>query len=70
MLFPLAEEEEDVEVKQTYVSQYENMQITAVFQPCLAQKLTDSQSNSPHSKGTFYIDFNKVALHFLKLNIL
>ncbi|KAH9496215.1 hypothetical protein Btru_010515 [Bulinus truncatus] len=47
---PPTEEEEDVEVKQTYVSQYENMQITAIFQPCLAQKLTDSQLSSPLSK--------------------
>ena len=27
------EEDEDVEVKQTYVSQYESMHITAILQP-------------------------------------
>ncbi|RUS76645.1 hypothetical protein EGW08_015593, partial [Elysia chlorotica] len=42
------EEEQDVELKQTYVSKYETMQVTALPQPCLAQNLTDQQL---HSQG-------------------
>lgn len=37
-------------MKQTYVSQYESMQIVAIPQPYLAQKLTDSQLNSKGEK--------------------
>ena len=46
-----AEEEEDVEVAQSYVSQYESMQITAILQPYSAHKLTEVQLSSPPSQG-------------------
>lgn len=40
------EEDEDVEVKQTYVSQYESMYITAILQPYLGHKFSDAHSES------------------------
>lgn len=57
-LISAAEEEDDVKLKQAYMSHYENMQITAIFQPCLAQKLTDSQQFSPQSSGKCFAMFN------------
>ena len=43
------EEDEDVEVKQTYVSQYESMHITAILQPYKFPEVhTDSGEYSWH----------------------
>ena len=50
-----AEEEEDVEVAQSYVSQYESMQITAILQPYSAHKLTEVQLSSPPSQGNLFV---------------
>ena len=48
------EEDEDVEVKQTYVSQYESMHITAILQPYKFPEVhTDSGELPGHS--LFYL---------------
>lgn len=39
---PSSEQEEDVELKQSYVSQYESMQIAAIFQPCQHSSLSSN----------------------------
>ncbi|KAL8576012.1 hypothetical protein ACOMHN_052030 [Nucella lapillus] len=45
LIKPPCEEDDDVEVKQTYVSQYESMHITAIIQPCNFTELHSDSDN-------------------------
>lgn len=47
-IFVLDDENDDVETKQTYVSQYENLQISAISQP--GEKFSDGAEHSGNRK--------------------
>ena len=45
------------ELNQTYVSQYENMQITAILQPCPGDKFPDAHTETGQSFSQFMFQF-------------
>lgn len=63
-VFVLDDENDDVETKQTYVSQYENLQISAISQP--GEKFSDGAEHSGNQKRKITLILSKIRVCTLR----